>query len=178
MGSSGEEELVAIGSLGGNWQFAAALVAAGGIGGLLVGLLAGTVRGLLDPVDIIGAAGPVKLLRLDRSACLIAVAMTSMAIVAVLLLVAFVFDVSNETVSRWVLTILVVCCAIAVPLRFAWARFAFARLRLALMGKVPWRLMVFLEDARTRGVLRQEGGVYSFRHQRLRDYLSRLQTRA
>ncbi|MFC5103265.1 hypothetical protein [Kibdelosporangium philippinense] len=44
---------------------------------------------------------------------------------------------------------------------------------LALRGHLPWRLIPFLEDAHQRGVLRQNGGVYQFRHARLRDHLAR-----
>jgi NACHT domain len=52
-----------------------------------------------------------------------------------------------------------------------WGAFVFSRAWLALRGHQPGRLMRFLEDARRRGVLRQAGGVYQFRHARLQDYL-------
>ncbi|MEU4765115.1 NACHT domain-containing protein [Actinosynnema sp. NPDC023794] len=42
----------------------------------------------------------------------------------------------------------------------------------ALRGRLPWRLMRFLDDAHRRGVLRQTGGVYQFRHTRLRRHLA------
>ena len=48
----------------------------------------------------------------------------------------------------------------------------FARLWLPLTGRLPWRLQRFLDDAYNRGVLRQAGAVYQFRHARLRDYLA------
>ncbi|WP_404870807.1 NACHT domain-containing protein [Kitasatospora griseola] len=54
----------------------------------------------------------------------------------------------------------------------AWGRFAVARLWLALSGRLPLRLLDFLEDAHRRGVLRQSGGVYQFRHVELRDRLA------
>ena len=54
-----------------------------------------------------------------------------------------------------------------------WGRFAFARAYLALGGRAPWRLMTFLADARDRGVLRQVGAAYAFRHERLRARLLR-----
>jgi hypothetical protein len=39
---------------------------------------------------------------------------------------------------------------------------------LAITGKLPWRLMAFLHDAHAnRGVLRQVGAVYQFRHLKL-----------
>ncbi|OKJ95641.1 NACHT domain-containing protein [Amycolatopsis sp. CB00013] len=46
------------------------------------------------------------------------------------------------------------------------------RIYLALSGRIPWALMTFLRDAHRRGVLRQAGPIYQFRHTRLRDQLS------
>jgi hypothetical protein len=54
----------------------------------------------------------------------------------------------------------------------AWGKFAIARGWLALRGRLPWRLMAFLDDAHRRGVLRQAGAVYQFRHARLQDHLT------
>jgi hypothetical protein len=47
---------------------------------------------------------------------------------------------------------------------------AFAQL--AAFGRTPVRLMRFLEDARSRSVLRTVGPVYQFRHARLQDRLA------
>ncbi|MGW1891945.1 NACHT domain-containing protein [Streptomyces sp. NPDC002004] len=55
----------------------------------------------------------------------------------------------------------------------AWGRYTVARLWLALTGRLPWRLMAFLRDAHARGVLRQVGGLYRFRHIELRNRLAR-----
>lgn len=55
----------------------------------------------------------------------------------------------------------------------AWGRFGLARAYFAATGKLPWRLMAFLREAHRRGVLRQAGPVYQFRHARLRDRLAR-----
>lgn len=54
----------------------------------------------------------------------------------------------------------------------AWPRFVVARFWLAARGKLPWRLMTFLADARRRELLRQAGGVYQFRHIRLQETLA------
>jgi hypothetical protein len=56
--------------------------------------------------------------------------------------------------------------------RSAWATFLRARIRLAQRGELPWALMDFLDDAHRRGVLRQIGAVYQFRHGRLQDHLA------
>lgn len=53
-----------------------------------------------------------------------------------------------------------------------WARFHVARIWLSARGKIPWRIMQFLDDAHARGVLRQAGPVCQFRHVRLQEQLS------
>jgi hypothetical protein len=54
----------------------------------------------------------------------------------------------------------------------AWGKFSFARIYLAITGQAPWRLLSFLDEARDRGILRQSGTAYMFRHERLQEYLS------
>jgi hypothetical protein len=51
-------------------------------------------------------------------------------------------------------------------------RWEIARGWLALRQVLPWRLMNFLEDAHQRGVLRQAGAVYQFRHVALQHRLA------
>jgi hypothetical protein len=53
-----------------------------------------------------------------------------------------------------------------------WGWFLLTRSWFALRGELPWRLMGFLDDAHRRGVLRQAGAVYQFRHARLQDRLA------
>ena len=54
----------------------------------------------------------------------------------------------------------------------AWGRWVLlARIWLPLTGRLPWAVNAFLDDAYQRGVLRQAGAVYQFRHARLRDRL-------
>ncbi|MBL7496531.1 hypothetical protein I6A81_09705, partial [Frankia sp. CN7] len=62
--------------------------------------------------------------------------------------------------------------AVLVLLTRAWPRFLIARLLLAAGGHLPWRLLDFLTDARDRGLLRQAGGTYQFRHVRLQERLA------
>lgn len=54
----------------------------------------------------------------------------------------------------------------------AWGVFLSHRTWLAFRARLPWRLMGFLDDARRRGILRQAGGVYQFRHALLQDHLA------
>lgn len=56
----------------------------------------------------------------------------------------------------------------------AWgAWLLYARLWLPVSGRLPWSPRRAMIDAHDRGVLRQTGAVYQFRHARLRDYLAR-----
>lgn len=59
-----------------------------------------------------------------------------------------------------------------------WPMFVLARCRFAIRGHLPWRLMRFLADAHRRGVLRQAGAVYRFRHAELQRCLAADQGRA
>lgn len=55
----------------------------------------------------------------------------------------------------------------------AWGQWvALARIWLPLTGRLPWRLMAFLDDAHQREILRQAGAVYQFRHASLQRHLS------
>jgi len=61
---------------------------------------------------------------------------------------------------------------VLASLRAASAWFVLSRACLAAGGRLPWRLLPFLADARNRGVLRQVGAAYQFRHIELRDWLA------
>lgn len=55
----------------------------------------------------------------------------------------------------------------------AWLSHVLAMRRLAASGKLPFRLMDFLNDAYRLGLLRTIGSVYQFRHAEFQDHLSR-----
>jgi hypothetical protein len=57
-------------------------------------------------------------------------------------------------------------------LKTAWWAFTVTRWRLTLRRHLPWQLMRFLADAHQRGVLRQSGAIYEFRHIRLQKCLA------
>jgi len=59
--------------------------------------------------------------------------------------------------------------------KMAWPLYILCRGLLTLRHNLPWSLMRFLDDAHHRGVLRQVGAIYQFRHIKLQD---RLATRA
>ena len=54
----------------------------------------------------------------------------------------------------------------------AWSSYMLTRGWLAFNHHLPWRLMSFLADAHSRGVLRQAGAVYQFRHIELQHRLA------
>ena len=55
---------------------------------------------------------------------------------------------------------------------WTWSQLWIAHVLLAARGWLPWRLWAFLEDARYRGILRQAGTVFQFRHALLQDHLA------
>ncbi len=56
---------------------------------------------------------------------------------------------------------------------FSWIYFRISHLWLATRGRLPWRLYAFLDDAHRRGVLRQAGTSWRFRHAIVQDHLAR-----
>jgi len=62
--------------------------------------------------------------------------------------------------------------AVAVYSFTAGHTFLVARVCLVAGRRLPWQLPGFLDDAHRRGVLRQVGAVYQFRHARLQDRLA------
>jgi hypothetical protein len=53
-----------------------------------------------------------------------------------------------------------------------WGRYMVTKTWAALRGDVPWRFMLFLDDAHRRGLLRRAGAVHQFRHARLQQHLT------
>lgn len=61
----------------------------------------------------------------------------------------------------------------------AWGQWlTVARFWLPLTRRLPWDTAAFLDDAYRRGVLRQAGAVYQFRHIRLQQHLARAYCRS
>lgn len=54
----------------------------------------------------------------------------------------------------------------------AWPSYLLVRVWLALTRRMPWRLIPFLVDGHKRGILRQVGAVYQFRHAELQSRLA------
>ncbi|MCA6092198.1 helix-turn-helix domain-containing protein [Streptomyces sp. SCA3-4] len=157
--------------------------------GLAFTLAAGPAFGLLGlletPLDIRSAINPVSLLRGNCrtvTAQLLVWAPTFGLLVgfgagvAIRFLPALLGPIAWNTVSSIKMGLISgLCGALSYSLSLtAWGQWVvFSRIWLPLTGRLPWSVVGFLEDAYERGVLRQAGAVYQFRHARLQDHLAR-----
>jgi class 3 adenylate cyclase len=147
-------------------------------GGFLAGLVIGIMEWLDIPVDALRSPSPISVLRNDRTICAIEVlADFGLGLIAGLFIGPGVGLLTGAIMG---LAVGVICGLTGKLFRMrekalsasAWGWFLVSRPWLALQGKLPWRLMRFLDDAHQRGVLRQVGAVYQFRHARLQDRLA------
>jgi len=148
----------------------------GPVVGSIVGLAVGLAALLLvsvqaAPADLTVAASPYFVLINDRAAFRALVLTGSL----VFGLAVGITGALSAGLTAGLAGGLVVGLAVGLAVglsRTAWGTFALARAWLAARGRLPWRLMAFLADAHARGVLRQDGAVYQFRHAELQRYLS------
>ncbi|MFE4972016.1 NACHT domain-containing protein [Kitasatospora sp. NPDC056651] len=155
---------------------------------LAFGLVSGIISWLEVPVDTESAVRPRGLLAANRNTVLVQLLLFGpLAGVAVTvgfrLIVGFLggslWGVTATPGPMWdtrvgLLTALAGGLGAALALT-AWGEWVIiARIWLPLTGRLPWRAMSFFEDAhRERGVLRQAGAVYQFRHASLQEHLAR-----
>ncbi|MFE9045244.1 helix-turn-helix domain-containing protein [Streptomyces sp. NPDC007818] len=151
--------------------------------GSAAGLVFGLIAALEAPVDVTAAATPVRMLASNRTTVgrqflVLATALT-VAIAGGGYLLVLLFHGSLGRLNWGMPDNLFIGMigglgggASYVFAFTAWGQwFVFARLWLPLSGRLPWDLVAFLEDAYRRGVLRQTGAVYQFRHVRLQHHL-------
>ena len=142
---------------------------AGSICGILGSLTAGTVRWSRRAAWTT-APNPVAVLKADRRTTLIH------WIVAGILLGLTVGVILGQgrgiavALSTGLLTAVIFGWGASSGTAYAW--FVTTRIWLSMRGMLPWHLMAFLDDAHQRGVLRQFGAVYQFRHGRLQTRLA------
>ncbi|KJK46050.1 helix-turn-helix domain-containing protein [Streptomyces sp. NRRL F-4428] len=151
--------------------------------GSAAGLVFGLIAALEAPVDVTAAATPVSALASNRTtvgrqflvlATALTVAIAFGGYLLVLLLQGSLGRLNWAMPdSLFIGSIGGLGGAGSYVLAFtAWGQwFVFARVWLPLTGRLPWDLVAFLEDAYHRGVLRQTGAVYQFRHVRLQHHL-------
>ncbi|MFH8570416.1 NACHT domain-containing protein [Streptomyces sp. NPDC017993] len=156
--------------------------------GLVFALGAGPTLGLLTlfetPLDIRSAVNPVSLLRTNHRTVVTQLLVWAPTF-GILVGVGFVVVIKPLPAILgpfvWSLTTalkLGVISGLGGALGYAlsltaWGQWAvFARIWLPLTGRLPWAVVAFLEDAYQRGVLRQAGAVYQFRHARLQHHLA------
>jgi hypothetical protein len=121
-------------------------------------------------VDVSSAAGSAALLRGARWVYLLRCVVTLASVASVWLWAgtAFAAALAMMTVAGFVIV-----AVMGGSAGGAYPRYLEARFRLSARGRLPWRTMSFLTDAHQRGVLRQVGAVYQFRHIRLQEQLAR-----
>ncbi|OLF07018.1 hypothetical protein BLA60_29645 [Actinophytocola xinjiangensis] len=149
-------------------------LAAGTALGTLAGLGWGLLAGLETTVDLTSAVGPADTLRTNR-----------LVVVVEFLGLGLVLGLAHLLMTTLTLGYLfptglvldlvlgpVIGLAIGIGMT-AWGQWLiFARIWLPLTGRLPWSVAAFLDDACRRGVLRQVGAVYQFRHARLQAHLA------
>ncbi|MFJ8695101.1 helix-turn-helix domain-containing protein [Streptomyces roseolilacinus] len=161
-----------------------ALVFGGGAG------LAFCLLGLLEtPLDVVSAVSPRSVLKTDRRAVVTQLALAVPVFgAAVGLGLGVVVDLLQGHLGRLVLTpaaglAVGVVSGLGGALGYtlsltAWGQWCvFSRVWLPLTGRLPWAVATFLDDAYQRGVLRQAGAVYQFRHGRLQSHLAQAHRR-
>jgi hypothetical protein len=145
--------------------------------GLTLGLGLGLLNWLEVPVEAETVNGPLVLLRRNRAtvrAQFLVVGLTSGLPLGIIY--GFLVGPLPGCVD-WILCAILIGTGWILSLT-AWGQWViFARVWLPLTGRLPWAAAAFLDDAHQRGVLRQSGAVYQFRHARLQDHLAVAQAR-
>ncbi|HEX3965787.1 MAG TPA: NACHT domain-containing protein [Trebonia sp.] len=135
------------------------------------------------PRDRADAASPRAVLARDRKAALVLGVTVWLAAGVVVGIEAIIAPaIATGFLGRWDGTIIWVTFAslLALVILFgrryiealAWPSYITALASLSLRHRLPRRLMKFLADAHKRGVLRQVGAVYQFRHIELQHHLA------
>ncbi|MFG3025017.1 hypothetical protein ACGFZQ_42090 [Streptomyces sp. NPDC048254] len=142
--------------------------------GLISGLTAGLLGLLASPADTARAVSPLAILDTDRATVITrgVTLMTSAILVVLLFAYTYLETAAAETWKYVAITVMIwlPVSPLAIFLS-SWCWLLITRLWLCTSGRLPWHLMAFLEEAHQRGVLRQTGAAYEFRHARLQEQL-------
>ncbi|MGW4296715.1 hypothetical protein ACWEH1_27265, partial [Micromonospora chersina] len=134
--------------------------------GLVTGAVVGLNKSLTAPVDAARASSPMATLRAERKVCLVSAILVGLALGIGL---GFFGGPVVGGVRGFAAGFL---GGLTSALSGHWGTFLLARVVLAARGMLPISLMTFLDDAHRRGVLRQAGARYQFRHILLQKYLA------
>ncbi|MBO2452946.1 NACHT domain-containing protein [Actinomadura barringtoniae] len=150
--------------------------------GFWAGLLTATTTGVAAAVaaqyrwtdvamDERRAADQRSILRRNLAASALVVAFAGAAVGG---LIGFFFLGQGYEPSRFAgyLVTWAVLFGLGSGLSTAWGSYQLSRAWFALTGRIPFRLMTFVDHAHRRGVLRRAGAIHQFRHARLQDHLS------
>lgn len=169
---------------------------AGLVSGLVVGLAAGLIsvvlRAIARHADVDeGSLGPADVWRDDRNAGLVFIPASALMVgLLAMLTAALVPGLASGLASRllvvlsvWLIAGLVLGLVVTLVAKrmgttanspgAAAFETALDAVELSIRHRIPLRLIAFLEDARSRHLLRTVGPVYQFRHATLQDRLAR-----
>ncbi|MFJ3306663.1 NACHT domain-containing protein [Streptomyces sp. NPDC086549] len=149
----------------GNW------LVVGLVLGLAIGLILALMAGLEAVIDAKSSVSPSDLLNTNRTNVLAQMLAVGLTLgLGYGTVVAFVNGFATGVTTGLASAVAV---GLGVGTLTAWGRWVvLVRIWLPLTGRLPWAVNAFLDDAYQRGVLRQAGAVYQFRHARLRDRLA------
>ena len=139
--------------------------------GVVFGVVFGVIRWTRTPVASDKTTGPRLLLHVDRSFVIFRACLFASAITLVLLAVGANKAGLSYTIRHFGVIEAGVMAGTLGLLSGAWTYYRMACIWLALRGRLPWHLMAFLENCHQRGILRQVGTIYQFRHANLQDHL-------
>lgn len=144
--------------------------------GILAGLAIFAPSSIARGVATIGppletSVGPTTVLEQDRRVFLMIAAIVTLA--SGLPLFATFLALGDAIGGLYFAILLGLFNGLRVGLKAtAWLPFLSVRFYFALRGRAPYNLMTFLADAHSRGILRQVGAVYQFRHIDLQRHLA------
>ena len=141
-----------------------------------VGVISAIALWLLNveavPLDLSSAASPPAALEADRRTGT-AVGATFAVVAGAVTGTMSVADGDAATVATLIAVVsLATAGAISSFTVAAWPPYAIAQVCLSIRHRLPRPLMAFLEDAHRRGVFRQAGAIYQFRHIELQHRLA------
>ena len=168
--------LFAAGFVGGFVGGFPAHLANGLVAGLVAGLLVVYVAGLRGvPSDTAQVASPGTVLARDRQAALLLMLVGGLVVGLGTWLAAWL--AAGLKSGLMVAIVIGLACAPVGALvvsmgQTVWPSYMVTKGWLAFRHRLPWSLMSFLADAHERGILRQAGAVYQFRHIELQHRLA------